>query len=243
MENQEQQSSNSKGEDVIKQIKGSLPSIPATVVKVITNPAGFYREMPKTGGFITPLIFMIAMGVVGGLLRAVLSVIGLNPMGGFGIAIASVILVPIFVAIFGFISAAIVYIIWKVIGSKESYETAYRCVAYAGAIVPITTVLNVIPYVGSILGLVWITYLMVVASTEVHQIVAKKAWIVFGTVCAVLSLMMLGAEFAGRRMASEMKNWEKEMGKKMKDFENMTPGEAGEAIGEFMKGFEKSQKK
>ncbi len=40
-----------------------------------------------------------------------------------------------------------------------------------------------------------------------------------------------------------MKKWEKERGKMMKDFENMTPGEAGEAVGEFMKGFEKSQKK
>lgn len=44
--------------------KGLVSGIVSTSLKVITNPAGFYREMPKTGGFQHPIIFLIAMMAV-----------------------------------------------------------------------------------------------------------------------------------------------------------------------------------
>ena len=34
--------------------KNLVSGIVSTALKVITNPAGFYREMPKTGGFQHP---------------------------------------------------------------------------------------------------------------------------------------------------------------------------------------------
>ena len=46
---------------------------------VITGPEAFYKGMPKTGGFLDPLIFAVAMGVVTGLLHASLALVSLNP--------------------------------------------------------------------------------------------------------------------------------------------------------------------
>jgi hypothetical protein len=203
-----------------------------TVVKVITNPVGFFRSMPKEGGFQDPLIFAVALGVVAGVLRAFLAIVHLGYHLPFLMAIFSIIMVPFLVAIFGFVGAAIMFVIWKILGSGESFETAYRCGAYAGGIVPITTLLSIIPYLGSIIGIVWLLYLMVVASSEVHKIEQKRAVMVFGIICALLVIRNTCSQFTARKMQKEMDTWST----KMKD---MTPEEAGKSLGEFMKGVEK----
>jgi len=186
-------------------------AIPQTAIKVVTAPAEFFRDMPKTGGFVEPLVFMVVIGVVSGIIQAVLSILHLNVVGGVAAGVASIIILPIAIAIFGFVSAGIAFVIWKVMGSQESYETAYRCVAYAGAISPITTILGIIPYLGSALGILIGTYFIVIASVEVHKIPAKKAWTVFGIIAAVLVLLSISGQFAARRISSEAGRFQEEM--------------------------------
>ena len=59
-------------------------ALPATAIKAITSPAVFFREMPKTGGFLEPLVFMAVMGAVAGLVEAILAIAGLNVGAGIG---------------------------------------------------------------------------------------------------------------------------------------------------------------
>ena len=117
----------------------------------------------------------------------------------------------------GFIGAAILFVIWKIMGSNENYETAYRCGAYMMAISPVTAVLSVIPYVGALIGLAWGLYLVVTASVEVHKIAAKTAWLVFGIITAIFALMSVGSAMAARRMSRSMQTWQQEMGTENKD--------------------------
>jgi hypothetical protein len=194
-----------------QQTKIDFAAIPQTAIKVVTSPAAFFRSMPKTGGFIEPLVFMVVMGVVSGIIQAVLSILHLNLAGGVAAGVASIIVIPVVIAIFGFVSAGIAILIWKVMGSQESYETAYRCVAYAGAISPITTVLGIIPYLGSALGILIGTYFIVIASVEVHKIPEKKAWTVFGIIAAILILLSVSGQFAARRLSSETGRFQEEM--------------------------------
>jgi hypothetical protein len=205
-----------------------------TMVQVITNPVGFYRTMAKEGGFVEPLIFMVVMGVIAGIIRTLFGVLGLGFTGSFLMASASIIIVPFVVAIFGFVGAAILFGIWKLMGSQESFETAYRCGAYVAAITPITAILNPIPYVGPVIGIAWMTYLMVVASMEVHGITPKMAWIVFGAICVVLALSSISSQFAARSFTSKMDKLDKQMGK----IDQMSPEEAGKKVGEFLKGMQ-----
>ncbi len=158
------------------------------VQKVIKDPIAFYRDMPRSGGFVEPLIFMVSMGVVAGIVRAVPGIVGIGLGTSFLMALASIIIVPVFVAAFGFIGAGILFLIWNVMRSHEPYEVAFRCLAYAAAITPIVVILHAVPYIGSIIGLVWTTYLLVNASTEVNHIQPKLAWIVFGSICVVFAL-------------------------------------------------------
>jgi hypothetical protein len=189
----------------------NLAAIPQTAVKVLTSPAAFFREMPKTGGFVDPLVFMVAMGVVGGLIQAVLTIVGLHVAAGLAAGLASIIVVPIVVAIFGFVGAAIIFFIWKLMGSQESYETAYRCAAYISALTPITTVLGIIPYAGAAIGIVLTTFFLVIASVEVHKLPSQKAWLVFGIIGGILIVMSISSQFAARRIARSMEQTSKEM--------------------------------
>lgn len=215
-------------ENMEKNVKNILN----TAMKVITNPVGFFRDMPKTGGFIEPLIFAVALGLVSGVITAILSIFGLGSAVSFWIGLAFIIYYPVMIAIGSFIGALILFIIWKIMGSQEPYETAYRCAAYASAITPVTVILGIIPYLGFILILAWWLYLLLVASTEVHKIAQKTALMVFGIIFILLALFSTGLQFCGRRVP-----------KNLEQYEDMTPEEAGKAFGEFMKGVKEEAEK
>ena len=219
-----------------QQLQREAKSVPATVIEILTKPTAFFRQMPKTGGYFAPFIFMVVVGAVGGLLLPILALLGLGQGDLIG-GLAAVILMPLLIGLFGFVGAAILFVIWKILGSGESFETAYRCGAYAAAILPVTVLLQTVPYLGSVLGAAWMTYLMVVASIEVHGINAKRAWIAFGILGALVILSNLTVEIAARKMMSEMEAWGQQTGlENLENLEEMDPEEAGQAIGEFLKG-------
>lgn len=230
---------NATGMDAQK--KSPLDGIVNTVKQVIMNPAGFYRNMPKVGGFVDPLIFAVVLGVVSGVVRAALGLIHMGATVSVIAALSAVIVVPIFVAIFGFVGAAIIFVIWKLMGSSESYETAYRCGAYTLAISPITAIADLIPYLGGLVGLAWMTYLLVTASVEVHKLPAKKAWLVFGIIAAFFALMTLSAQAGARKAQRSMAHFQKEMEQMgVKTDKDMTPEEAGKVASKTAAAFMKA---
>ncbi len=210
-----------------------ITTILDTAVRVITRPVDFYREMPKSGGFTDPLIFLVVVAFATGVVQAVFGMFGIGYGGPFGLT--AIIISPIVAAIFGFVGAAIVFVIWKLMGSTESYEVAYRCAAYAAAISPLTTIVQPIPYIGPLIGLAWGIYLMIVASTEVHGIAPKRAQLVFGAIAIVFFLLSVSSEYTARRFASRMENMSTRM-------DQMSPEEAGKKMGEFLKGLQKGAK-
>jgi hypothetical protein len=212
-----------------------LNSILNTALGVITNPVGFFRDMPKSGGFVPPLIFAVIIGVVAGIVRTLLGVFGVGFAGTFFMAVMLIIITPLLVGIFGFVGAAIMFLIWRLMGSQESFETAYRCGAYASAITPITYLIQIIPYLGGLVGLAWMMYLIVIASIEVHNINAQKAWTVFGVLFALFAVLTLWSEHSARNLTRRMQEMQKQLNKT----EEMSPQEAGKAVGEFLKGLQK----
>ena len=197
-------------------------AIPQTAVKVLTSPAEFFKGMPKTGGFVEPLVFMIVMGVVGGLLQSILSLLRFRAAVGMMMGVGSVIVLPILIAIFGFVGAAILYVIWKLIGSQESYETAYRCGAYIGVLTPISVLLNLLPIVGGVVNILLMTFFLVTASVAVHNIPSRKAWMVFGIIGGLLILFSVSAEFAARRIGREAAKFQKEAEEAAKAMQKQT---------------------
>jgi len=193
-------------EESIVAMQPGLEEIPALAIKVITDPVGFYQDMPKSGGLINPLIFMVVLSLVAGVLSAVLSLFGLGVAGAMAGGLIAIILVPIFVVIFGFIGAAIAYVIWKMMGSQEDFETAFRCVAYTAAITPITAVLSLIPYIGSLASALWPMALLALASIHVHRRSVQASWAVFGALGIIFALISVSGEQANRQLMSGMED-------------------------------------
>jgi hypothetical protein len=203
---------------------------------VITDAAGFYKGMPKSGGFGDPLFFVLMMAAVSAVLGAVLSIFGAGFAPTLGAALISILLMPIFAGVLGFVGAGVLFVVWRMIGSRESYETAYRCGAYSMAIAPITTVLGIIPYLGTLIAIGWGFYLVVVASEHVHKVAPPTARIAFGVLFGIFALMSISSQMAARKMQGKVEALHEEMER----MEDMSPEEAGKAVGEFLKGLQKS---
>ena len=62
----------------------NFAAMPQTAVNVVTKPAEFFQGMPKSGGFLEPLVFAIIMGFIAGIIQAILSFIGLGPSARYG---------------------------------------------------------------------------------------------------------------------------------------------------------------
>jgi hypothetical protein len=191
----------------------NFAAMPQTAINVVTRPADFFRGMSKTGGFLEPLVFAVIMGFIAGIIQVILNILGLGPAAGYGhsggmtSSLAAVIFMPIAMAIGSFIGAAILFIIWKLMGSQEDYETAYRCGAYMAALLPITAIIGAIPYVGNIINTGIYVYFTVMASIHVHNLPSQKSWMVFGIIGAVVVIMAISAEYKARHMSSEWEKW------------------------------------
>jgi hypothetical protein len=180
----------------------NFAAMPQTAVRVMTAPAEFFKNMPQTGGFVEPLIFAAIIGFIAGIIQAIINILGLSyAYVGFAESLGRIIVVPIVVVIFSFIGAAIIYVIWKLMGSQKNYETSYRCAAYLMALFPIGVIISIIPYAGIIIYMAIYVYYLVIASTQVHNIPSEKAWLVFGIVGAVLTLIIITMQYKARSMA------------------------------------------
>ncbi|MGD9851330.1 MAG: YIP1 family protein [Nitrospirales bacterium] len=215
-----------------------IPDILEKARTVLTAPENFYRQMPKSGGFLDPILFLIVMAVVGAIILVFCGFVGLGPMGALGVGIGSMLFMPVMAIIGSFIGGAIMFVIWKLMGTQENFETAYRCVAFASAIYPVTALVGLIPYLGSIVGIAWGFYLMFIATKEVHHLNEKTASMVFGILGLILIVSNIGSEMAARRMSTEFEK----ISPALENIQNMEPEEAGKMVGEFLKGLEKAQK-
>lgn len=174
-----------------------------TALEVIRAPSAFYRGMPRAGGFVEPLLFLVAMALVATVASLLLRFAGLGVGGVITGGLVAVILVPIAAAIVAFVAGAVFYGIWKLMGSGESYETAFRCVAYSAATAPVTAVLDLLPYAGTLVAVLWPMALLAIASVEVHGRRPQAAWLVFGVLGVALAWVNLSAERTSRGPGAE----------------------------------------
>ena len=86
----------------------------AQIKQIITDPVAFYKNMPKTGGYGEPIIFLLVAAVAGGIVYAGLSIIGLTPGPNFA-GLGAIIAFPIGGLIGSFIAAGVLFVIWKLI--------------------------------------------------------------------------------------------------------------------------------
>lgn len=152
-------------------------AIGSTAWAVITRPVSFFETMPRTGGFHAPLYFLFAIS----LFDAALVSLSLLVAGGLSALSAAghiIVLMPLAFLVSGFMLSALLFVLWRLMGSTASYQTAYRVLAYSSGITPVTTVFGFVPYLPTI-SLIWWFSLFVIASIHVHGINRLKSTAVF----------------------------------------------------------------
>jgi len=182
-------------------------------IKVVVKPVDFFRAMPRTGGLIDPLLYVVMTALLGVVISAAESSVsygaGIHDLGMMAIWL---IIVPLIAAILSFFVAAICFAIWTFTGSSENYETSYRCLAYMHILMPITILLSFVPYLG-LLGIAWWLYLMVIATREVHKISIKPALLIFGIIAALSGLIYYSSVSSAIKSKEHLKEFTKELQK------------------------------
>ena len=187
--------------------KNNFAAITQLAVRIIISPAKSFSKMPKIGGFLEPLVFAGVTGVAASIIHAVWNFLGFGYGGqaqsGWAWILLSIFFIPIILTICSFIGAAILFLIWKLLGSRHNYEVSFRCMAYLMAIAPLIAAIEIIPYAGMILSFAIVTFYLVVVSKEVHCISVLKALLVFGIIGMTITMLSLCSEYSERNPTPE----------------------------------------
>ena len=186
------------GPALLAQTQGLLPRARA----VVLDPFGFFRTMPRSGGWQEPLMFLIVMSLASSILRLVLGLVfGLFGSGASVALLAgifSVFVTLIMVPIAAVVVAGIAHVIWTVLGSQQPFEVSLRCIAFMSALMPVQAVVQALPIVGLWLAIpvaLYGIYLFLPASTEVHEVERRKASIVVLVFGGLALLVLLSSTF------------------------------------------------
>jgi len=164
-------------------IKDFIKSFLGVIKTVVTKPSDFFQNMPTTGGYAPPLIFLAVCLGVSGILSAL-----------FSWSLAALFSYLIFYFIFSFIAAGVLnFIAQQFFEGKGAYEGIYRVVAYAGVV----QLVGWLPFVHGIFFIVTFCvgiyglYLQVVGVEKVHQITAGQAVVTVLITLAVFAIMSI----------------------------------------------------
>lgn len=181
-------------------------------LRIVIDPAGFFRAMPQGGGSAEPLFFLLVMaagsGVAGGLAQAVIRLSGLEVYAGLAMGLVSFVLLPLLVIpgalVAGFFVAALCHLLWKLMGSRVPYRTSCRCIAYLSALGPVVALLSAIPLVGGAAGIVLVIRHLCIVSSTVHGVALRRACAVFGVLGVFCVVLSISSRYAAWRIVRDM---------------------------------------
>ncbi len=172
---------------------GFLNGLYLTIKDVLLSPQSFFQRMPSHLGLTQPLMFAIVVGVVTTFFSWMYSITGNSlkmlvsdnysemlrgPLYSFGVFVLS----PMIVAVFLFLNTAITHGMLMLFGgNKLGFEATFRVIAYSEA----TSIITLIPFCGSGIGLIWGVVVTIIGLYSVHEVEPWKA------VAAVLVPMVL----------------------------------------------------
>lgn len=165
--------------------KGLFNAFIETLQMVLSKPTVAFTAMKREGGLGEPLIYAIIGGTFGTIFAVIYNFVlrsfplfgdrqgGLGHLFGGLSWIALLVLAPVLVAIETFIGSAIFHLCLMIIGgAKQSFETTFRVVCFAGGSI---NPLLVIPFCGGLIVGIWKIVLNCIGLARAHEIEAGRA--------------------------------------------------------------------
>ncbi len=183
---------------------GVWAGIKQTIKSVIFSPRGMFSAMAVSGGWREPLAFGLLVGSISTMFaffwEFVTATSGLlNPSWG-GVRVVSspliflslIFLSPLLVAINLLVSSVFMHILLVLVrGGKNGFEATLRVVAYSQA----TKLWSILPFIGSLIGLVWRIIVQIIGLKEAHEIGYWRIFLAFLIPLTVLLIVVSGAFF------------------------------------------------
>ncbi len=167
-----------------------------TVKAVAITPADFFRGLPPTtGDLLRPFLFALICGLIGQIFAYIYNAI-LN-IGLFGVqqmpmmgatTLLGLILFPFGLAIGLAIATLIFHLLLSLFGAaNQPLEATYRVIAYS----TVNMLANVVPFIGWLIGAIWVLFLYIVGFREVHRTTTGKAALAVLVPTALICLCVL----------------------------------------------------
>lgn len=184
---------------------GILPSIARTVKAVLNRPSETFAGMKRTGGLAGPLLYFVMLSSAMFAVSVCYQIAAtcLNPRvfppqfdhaarGGYVVAVVGSILIsPALYVVSAFLSSGVTHLcIMLVSGAIRPFETTFRVFCYA---IASAAVMDVVPLFGSLVGMIWGGYCLIIGLREAHGIQGWKATLAVilpGLLCCGLILML-----------------------------------------------------
>ena len=186
---------------------GFFAALSQTIADVLLRPTQTFASLKQTGGLANPLLYFVlvssSMFAVSAFYQIAMTTV--NPTlfapkiphatgSSYTVAlIGSVLLSPALYVVSAFISSGITHLCLKLLGgANRPFETTFRVICYAQAS---AAVLNVIPVCGSLIGVIWGAYAIIIGLKEAQNTEGWRATLAItlpGLFCCGL-LLVIGA--------------------------------------------------
>ena len=163
--------------------RSSFEEFPTVWQRVVTDPHGFFADMPETGGLGQPMVFLAICA-------------GINALGHllFVVGIGGMIGIFIWQMVAAFTAAALfVLIAQNLFAGRAGFEPTFRVVAYAWA----PLVIGWVPVVGR-LAVLYTAYLLIRGLERVQAIDTARTVltvVLTGVALAILHVISVGPHF------------------------------------------------
>jgi len=203
---------------------GFFAALSQTIGDVLLRPTQTFASMKQKGGLANPLLYFVllssAMFAVSAFYQIAMTTMNsalfapkiphassLPTGSSFSVAlIGSVLLSPALYVVSAFISSGITHLCLKLLGgANRPFETTFRVICYAQAS---AAVLNIIPICGSLIGVIWGAYAIIIGLKEAQQTEGWRATLAITLpglfCCGLLLLLGTAAGFGIAELSHQM---------------------------------------
>ncbi len=181
---------------------GLWQGIYRTFKAVLFSPEELFAHLSYRGGIREPLAFGLLFGSLGTLFSLFWQILFLSgPILPFDLGLADefafvvlfmaiAVFVPLFVTLTVFVSSGILHLLLLLVrGGQNGFEATFRVIAYSQA----TQVLGLIPFIGGVVGSLWLLVIQVIGVREMHETSYVKVILAFLIPFALIFLLVMFA--------------------------------------------------
>ena len=200
---------------------GTVAALTDTLKALAGGPAKAFRGVRADGDYVSPFLFALIVGWIGTAIGQVWSLAFSSAFGsmgqsalyeqlripapevGIGSSLSVLVLFPFILPIGLFIGSGIIHLCLLVTGALESSESGFEGTFNVVSYSQVSSLANVVPFVGPLIGLAVFLVLAVIGCQELHRTSTAKAAIavlipmILCCVCIAGSFVILAVGMAG----------------------------------------------